>query len=123
MASPHCFAAQPDLEVSPSMTDPAHQRFWWLCLPEAIGLFLVGAATLVLGSLAIIGWSVERWAAGSHASVVGVASVAMLSLCAFAIATRGRRRALALLAVVVWVGLVACILAGYGISIPPGWWS
>jgi hypothetical protein len=104
------------------MSDSANQRFWWIWLPEAIGYFLLGAVTLILGAFAVVRWSADQWSAGAHASVVAVAVAALVALCVFAVAVRGERIALAAAAVVVWVGVVAFVLAGHGFSIPSHWW-
>jgi hypothetical protein len=104
------------------MSDSANERFWWIWLPEAIGYFLLGAVTLILGAFAVVRWSADHWAAGAHASVIAVVLAALAALCVFAVATRGKRRALAAAAVVVWFGVVAFVLAGHGFSIPSHWW-
>jgi hypothetical protein len=103
------------------MSDSADRQFWWLFLPETIVHFVLGAATLGVGSFAVVRWSIDQWADGSRADVVGVAIAATAFVCVFVVAARGRRLVLAGAAVVAWVGVVAYILAGYGFSIPPDW--
>jgi len=104
------------------MSDSANERFWWIWLPEAIGYFLLGAVTLILGAFAVVRWSADHWAAGAYASVIAVVLAGLAALCVLAVAARGKRRALAAAAVVVWVGVVAFVLAGHGFSIPSHWW-
>lgn len=102
--------------------DKKHVRETIATLPADMMEFLVGVGTLGFGTVALVRWAYESWQEGARLPVAGVAALVILSPIAFLYFFR-RRRVVAVVVAILWLGGVALVLARHGVSLPTSWFS
>lgn len=103
---------------SNSHSDVKSRLFWFVSNLEEIFYFLVGAVTFGLGSVALARWAFESWQAGKTLSVISILAGAVAAPAAVLFFIRRQRPIVAIGWAMIWLGVVAYVLSGYGFSLP-----